>query len=145
MVTSGYSCFTPACKVRLHKHCYNNHRRMRSDCPTCKVEWGVDDSKLLKVGEQAFKDGQEKGRRVRSVGADEDGDEDDEEYDEQSQSQSQEPSEPSQTQTKVKKEKTAKGKGKGKKKVVESDEDEEMEDDDETPPPRTQGKRKARQ
>lgn len=136
MVTSGYACPTQACKIRLHTHCYTNYRKVHANCPACGGNWGPadDPSKMGKVGERAFRDGQEnRGRRVRRSANDEDEDEEGEEEE-----QEQEPSQ----EVVVKKEKQKKGK----QKVVESDEEEDMEADaqEETPPPRTQGKRKGR-
>ncbi|GJE90841.1 Nse1 non-SMC component of SMC5-6 complex-domain and zf-RING-like domain-containing protein [Phanerochaete sordida] len=144
MVTSGIACPTQACKIRFHTHCYTGYRRLHAHCPACGGTWGAadDQSKMGRVGERAFRDGQEnRGRRVRRSADDDEEDEEDEEEqeDEREQSQASQP-------VAVKKEK----KGKGKKKVIESDEEEEEEEadadeqDEESPPPRTQGKRKSR-
>lgn len=140
MVTSGYSCPTQACKSRLHAHCYKNYRKIQSSCPTCNTDWGEDDdtSHIGRVGESAFREGQEKGRRVRRNSTEEA--EDDEEEEEEYQEEEEQPSQQQPSQVKVKKEKTAKGK----KKVVKSDDEDADEQEDESPPPRTQGKRKAR-
>ncbi|THH33872.1 hypothetical protein EUX98_g234 [Antrodiella citrinella] len=133
MVTHGTACKTPNCKARLHTHCYNVYRRRNDACPSCKEKWGTDPSKVTPVGEGAFKDGQDKGkRRARRAeeGGDEEGDEEEVEYDEGSQSQSQ-PSQSQPTRTQSQR--------KGKKKAVREESMDVDEDDDEeaaaTPPP----------
>ncbi|OBZ75530.1 Non-structural maintenance of chromosomes element 1 [Grifola frondosa] len=75
MVTRGVACYTPQCKARLHNHCYASYRRGKRNCPTCDENWSVEANtkKLKPVGEAAFKEGQDQGRRrVRRKATDSD-------------------------------------------------------------------------
>ena len=144
MVTEGTACATPNCKARLHPFCYRSYRNRHDTCPTCQTKWGTDTSKVRPVGEGAFKDGQDKGkRRARqaSEGSDEEGEEQEEaDYDEASQSQSQ----PSQSQPA--RSQPSRSQKKGKKKAVREDSmdvDGEQEVEEDEPQP-TQRRRSSR-
>ncbi len=137
IVTRGIACYTSRCKTRMHNHCYNNYRRRNQNCPACNQNWSTEANakKVFPIGEDAFKDGQDKGkRRTRRVaeGSDEEEPQMDMDEDASQQTQTQQPT---QTQGRSKK---------GKKKATQDDDMTVDEDEeDATPPPRTQ-KRKGR-
>ncbi|TBU50898.1 Nse1 non-SMC component of SMC5-6 complex-domain-containing protein [Dichomitus squalens] len=144
LVTRGVGCPTPQCKTRLHNHCFANYRRRNNACPTCKEAWSEGNgAKLRPVGEAAFKEGQDQGRRRarrKSTEEQEDGDEEGEHDASQEQdddAMNGEP-DPSQSQS-VQPQTQPNGRGKGKRRAVL----EEVEDDG-TPPPRTQPRRSSR-
>lgn len=123
MITRGVACPTANCKTRLHQHCYTNYKRGSSKCPTCNETWNAN--RLIPVGEDAFKEGQDRHtRQSRHDAADE---EDAEEMEDESQ-----PSQSQPTQTQKKKVKKAL-----------REEDMDVDEDDEDAPPKTQ-KRKGR-
>ncbi|CCM02353.1 uncharacterized protein FIBRA_04448 [Fibroporia radiculosa] len=64
-VTEGIACYTANCKARLHTHCYAKYKRQKQICPACSVNWSSDANlrKLLPIGEEAFKTGQEQSKR----------------------------------------------------------------------------------
>ncbi|KAJ3559345.1 hypothetical protein NM688_g406 [Phlebia brevispora] len=124
MLTRGIACHTPHCKARLHDHCYKNYRRSKNKCPSCGESWSSDD-KIAPVGEAAFKEGQDKGKRRTRRTA-----EDDEEEESQidpsqsqieSQTQSQSTTQPSQTQPKRK----------GRRAVISDDEEMQVNEEEE--------------
>ncbi|KAI0780812.1 Nse1 non-SMC component of SMC5-6 complex-domain-containing protein [Trametes elegans] len=143
LVTRGIGCFTPQCKTRLHTHCFSNYKRRHGQCPSCKQNWTSDGnlSKLKPIGEAAFREGQDLGRRRvrRRSTEDEDADEEDkeEEYVEEPEEPdvSQNQNQPSQSQVK----------GKGKRKAV-REESMEVDGDGEeaSPQPQTQRRRSSR-
>ncbi|KAI0690049.1 Nse1 non-SMC component of SMC5-6 complex-domain-containing protein [Cytidiella melzeri] len=145
MVTRGFACNVPNCQTRLHSRCYSTYRKSRNACPTCKTPWASDNDgtgeRMKKIGEAAFKEGQEKrGRRTRDSDAHE-GD-DDEEFEDDAEMEEPEASQPAPTQTQ-----RGKGKGKAKKKAAAEDEEMGIEDNENeaTPPPtRTQPSRRSR-
>lgn len=137
VITRGVACYRPHCKTRLHNHCFDKYRKRQPKCPTCNENWsnGSNIDKLIPVGEGAFREGQDQGRRRarRKATAESDEDEDEEMDPGESQpSQPTQPSQPSQTQAK-----------KGKKKAVREESMDVDEEEEVTPPPRTQ-KRKGR-
>ena len=76
-MTRGIACFTPNCTVRMHLHCFNSYRKRNNGCPSCSQDWprDVKDKKLVPVGEEAAKEGDDRRRHVRSAegeGSDED-------------------------------------------------------------------------
>ncbi|RPD80190.1 hypothetical protein L226DRAFT_550275 [Lentinus tigrinus ALCF2SS1-7] len=148
IVTRGIACYTPNCQTRMHTHCFNNYRRRNHQCPACKEDWtaGNNLNKLRPVGEAAFKDGQDQGRRRvrrKSTEEQEDADAEGEEADEKNDEVEVEP-EPSQTQPNGK----GKGKGKGKEKMTRDEsmevDDDKDEDGEDSPPPRTRRKSSRR-
>lgn len=135
LITRGVRCNTAQCKTQLHTYCYERYKRNNSACPTCKNHW-----QPLPVGEAAWKEGQDKGkRRARQRDSEDRSADEDEEYEE-----GEVKAEPSQRQTKPSQAKPN-GKGKGKRRAVASDEEMDQDQDEEevSPPPRTQ-KRKGR-
>ncbi|KAI0763675.1 Nse1 non-SMC component of SMC5-6 complex-domain-containing protein [Irpex lacteus] len=155
MVTRGFACTVPNCQTRLHAKCYTTYRKTRTACPTCKSPWASDadgtGEKMKKIGEAAFKEGQEKRVRRTRQNSGDGSDEEEEEggFEGEEDGEEEEPV-PTQTQTQKGKGKGKdKGKGKGKKKVVEDEEEEEEqmeEDEEEEPagPSRTQPRRSGR-
>ncbi|KDQ18033.1 hypothetical protein BOTBODRAFT_29347 [Botryobasidium botryosum FD-172 SS1] len=73
--TRGVACYTPACKGRLHDHCYKRYRASNARCPACAADWSRAD-KLRKVGEEAAKDGDDRRSRRQRTGSTNSGDED---------------------------------------------------------------------
>ena len=131
LITRGIRCNTPQCKARMHTYCYNVYKRNSTSCPTCNKSW-----KPLPVGEEAWKEGQDKGkRRVRQKDSEERSEDEEEEAE-----QEEVKAEPSQRRTQASQ---AKQNGKGKKRAVASDDEMDEDEDEEEAPPRTQ-KRKAR-
>ncbi|TCD61082.1 hypothetical protein EIP91_009049 [Steccherinum ochraceum] len=166
MVTRGTACKTPNCKARLHKHCFTTYRRLNDTCPTCSTKWGNDPTKVGPVGESAFRDGQDKGKR-RTRRSSEGSDEEDEEVPmdedgEPSQSQSLSQSQPSQSQpsqsqpsqSQPSQSQPARSQRKGKRRAVREDsmdvdEEEQQDGDDDaeaeaSPAPATQRRRSSR-
>ncbi|KAI0079952.1 hypothetical protein K474DRAFT_1682971 [Panus rudis PR-1116 ss-1] len=132
MVTLGVHCNTPNCKGNLHQYCYNAYKRTKQTCPTCGNEWNP-----RPVGEGAYKEGQDKGkRRAQRKDSEEGSEEEAGEDEEASQSQSRATStQPSQSQSR----------SKGKKKAIK---DEGMDEEEEgeaeaTPPARSSQRRKG--
>ena len=58
LLTVGVRCYIPACSARLHNHCYKRFARDSRICPTCRTDWSQPQN-LLKIGEDAVKDGQD--------------------------------------------------------------------------------------
>ena len=59
----------------MHTYCYNVYKRNSTSCPTCNKSW-----KPLPVGEEAWKEGQDKGkRRVRQKDSEERSEDEEEE------------------------------------------------------------------
>jgi hypothetical protein len=141
IVTRGVACSTPNCKARLHYHCCRKYRSRNAKCPACSQDWPQDPKNMTPVGEEAIKDGQDEGRRVRRRGTEDPSDEEDEEEMEVESSQ------PSQTQTQSQRKSKGRGKGKGKQKKapvdMDVDEDEDEEDEEEAPQ-QTQGNGRRR-
>ncbi|KAI0093959.1 Nse1 non-SMC component of SMC5-6 complex-domain-containing protein [Irpex rosettiformis] len=151
MVTRGFACTVQNCQTRLHSRCYSTYRRTRNACPTCKAPWASDEQgtgeKMKKIGEAAFKDGQEKkGRRTRQSDMPEEGSGEEAEAETLEGGEDDE-DEPAPTQTQRRK-------GKKKKNVVSDDEqmeveekeeeEEEEEEEEPTGPSRTQPRRSGR-
>ncbi|KAK0483544.1 Nse1 non-SMC component of SMC5-6 complex-domain-containing protein, partial [Armillaria novae-zelandiae] len=66
MVTKGFACHTPNCRVRVHTYCFTQTRKHRSSCPACNVDWPRNGGKpLLSVGEDAAKEGDDQRRRAK--------------------------------------------------------------------------------
>ncbi|KAI0724080.1 Nse1 non-SMC component of SMC5-6 complex-domain-containing protein [Fomitopsis betulina] len=145
VVTRGISCYTNNCHTNLHAHCFEKYRRRSQNCPTCQANWSTEANarKLDKIGEAAYKEGQDAQRRRplrERSDSDDDDDDDDVEPSQQSQSQPSQPqpsqSQPSGTQKRNKK-----------KAVREEDmktEEEDQEEDEPEPEPRRTQKRKSR-
>ncbi|THH14339.1 hypothetical protein EW146_g5971 [Bondarzewia mesenterica] len=79
ILTRGTACYTPNCKTRMHKHCFENYRKTHQKCPACSQDWSseANKKKLIPVGEKAARadDGARKMRRKRSESeGNEDGD-----------------------------------------------------------------------
>lgn len=144
-MTRGISCYTNNCHTHLHAHCFEKYRRRSQNCPTCQANWSTEANarKLDKIGEAAYKEGQD-GHRRRPLREPSDSDEDDEDGDaEPSQASQSQPSQsqPSQSQPS--------GTQRRKKKAVreedmEVDEDEEEDEPKPEPEPRRTQKRKTR-
>ncbi|PCH38085.1 hypothetical protein WOLCODRAFT_52070, partial [Wolfiporia cocos MD-104 SS10] len=120
MVTQGIACYTPQCKTRLHQYCFTNYRKINQNCPACNCNWSTDlnNSKLKHVGEAAFREGQDQGRRRPRRQSTPESDEDAE--DRETNVDLSQPSQPMQSQAK------------GKKKLVREDHmevDEDQEDE----------------
>ena len=68
IVTRGIACPTPHCKARMHDQCRARYRTAKSTqgvafaCPTCGESW-QGEGKTRPVGENAFREGQDKQRR----------------------------------------------------------------------------------
>ncbi|KAI0748240.1 Nse1 non-SMC component of SMC5-6 complex-domain-containing protein [Daedaleopsis nitida] len=143
IVTRGIACYTPQCQTRLHTHCFNNYRRRNHNCPACKEDWtsGNNLTKLRPVGEAAFKDGQDQGRRrVRRKSTEEQEDGEDGDEGEAGDGQEDEAEEePASVQSQPPK-KQPNGRGKGKKKATR----EESVEEDGSPAPRTQRRKSTR-
>ncbi|KZT67711.1 hypothetical protein DAEQUDRAFT_672764 [Daedalea quercina L-15889] len=139
VVTRGISCYTKNCQTHLHAHCSDKYRRRSQNCPTCQANWSTEANakKLDRIGEVAYKEGQDAHRRrpfqERSDSEDEDEEDAEAETSQPSQSQPSQASQPTRTQTRKNK----------KKAVREEDMDIDDEDEPEPEPPRTQ-KRKSR-
>lgn len=143
----------------MHTQCYAVYRRRGEVCPTCALQWDADPQalgvKMRKIGEAAFKDGQEKLSRRQRAGTSADGTQQGDDEEEEAQFEGgddvemdgPEQSQPASSQR-------GKGRatrnGRGKKKAVVEDDDDEMDVDDqqdeeeEEAPTRTQPKRKSR-
>lgn len=134
MITRGIACYRPQCKTRLHNHCFDKYTKRQQKCPTCNENWstGSNINKLIPVGEGAFKEGQDQGRRRARRKATAESDEDGDEDMDAGESQPSQPSQPPQTQAK-----------KGKKKAVREESMDVDEEEEATPPPKPQ-KRKTR-
>jgi len=132
MITRGIRCYAPNCQSRMHHHCYSRYKVGSHNCPRCATNWSSEANakKLVPIGEGAFRDGQDLGRRRarRTPEEDEDDGIAEEEYIDE------EASQPSQMQEK---------KGKKKAVVPEDMEVDEDKDDDASPPPRTQRSRRG--
>ncbi|KAK0450782.1 Nse1 non-SMC component of SMC5-6 complex-domain-containing protein [Armillaria borealis] len=140
MVTKGFACHTPNCKVRVHTYCFTQTRKHRSSCPACNADWPRNGGKpLLSVGEDAAKEGDDQRRRAKHTPAQSDDDSDEEEDMDASQSQSQ--SQPKRSQ------RTRKGKA-VRMEVDQDDEDVKDEgdddDDDESPKKSKPSRRSSR-
>ncbi|KAK0459645.1 Nse1 non-SMC component of SMC5-6 complex-domain-containing protein [Desarmillaria tabescens] len=126
MVTKGFACHTPNCKVRVHKHCFIQTRKHRSSCPACNIDWPRNaDKPLLFVGEGAAREGDDHRRRAKHTPAQSDDDSDEDEDMDASQEQSQ--SQPKRSQ------RTRKGKAVRLEQDDDDVKDEDNEDDDESP------------
>ncbi|KAJ8597946.1 hypothetical protein M405DRAFT_848439 [Rhizopogon salebrosus TDB-379] len=119
IVTRGVACSTPNCKARLHYHCCRKYRTRNGKCPACSQDWPQDLNSMTPVGEDAIKDGQDEGRRIRRKSTGDGSDEDDEDEDNDGEMVE----EPTQTQSQ------RKGKGKKKKAPTNMDVDEDEEDE----------------
>ncbi|KAG5646662.1 hypothetical protein DXG03_002652 [Asterophora parasitica] len=78
ILTRGVACHTPNCKCRLHYHCFENYRRRKSSCPSCKEgEWPetYSEKPLIPIGEAAARDGEDARRCARTADSDEEEDE----------------------------------------------------------------------
>lgn len=140
IITRGVACSTPNCKARLHYHCCRKYRSRNAKCPACSQDWPQDPKNMTAVGEEAIKDGQDEGRRVRRKSTEDRSDEEDEEEMEV------EPSQPSQTQTQSQRKRKGKSKGKQKKAptAMDAEEDEDEEDEADEAPQQTQGNGRRR-
>ncbi|KAI0375014.1 hypothetical protein BV20DRAFT_961260 [Pilatotrama ljubarskyi] len=141
LVTRGVACFTPQCKTRMHTHCFNNYKRRNHKCPSCNQSWSDGNlNKLRPVGEGAFKEGQDLGRRrVRRKSTEEEEGEEDAEGEENGEDEDGAELEPSQDEPAP----TQQTKGKGKKKAV-REESMEVDEDEGSPAPRTQRRKSSR-
>lgn len=142
IITRGVACSTPNCKARLHYHCCRKYRSRNAKCPVCSQDWPQDPKNMTAVGEEAIKDGQDEGRRVRRKSTEDGSEEEDEEEEMEV-----EPSQPSQTQTQSQRKRKGKSKGKQKKAPTAMDADEDEDDEeDETyeAPQQTQGNGRRR-
>lgn len=141
IITRGVACSTPNCKARLHYHCCRKYRSRNAKCPACSQDWPQDPKNMTAVGEEAIKDGQDEGRRVRRKSTEDGSDEEDEEEEMEV-----EPSQPSQTQTQSQRKRKGKSKGKQKKTptTMDVDEDEDEEDEADEAPQQTQGNGRRR-
>ncbi|KAI0050930.1 hypothetical protein FA95DRAFT_1580992 [Auriscalpium vulgare] len=96
MTTKGRGCYTPNCKGLMHDHCYKKYVDMKNKlCPACQQDWSSETNKkkLVPIGEQAAREGDERqrhSRRSTTAGSDEEeeaeqepGDEEDGDEDEQ--------------------------------------------------------------
>ncbi|KAI0647162.1 Nse1 non-SMC component of SMC5-6 complex-domain-containing protein [Trametes meyenii] len=144
LVTRGVACYTPQCQARLHTHCFNTYKRRNAGCPSCKVSWtDANLAKLRPVGEAAFREGQDLGRRRVRRKSTEDGDEDededaeaDDDADDGKDEDEYNVPEPSQQTN---------GRGKGKRKAARESMDVDGEEEGTaSPPPRTQRRRSSR-
>ncbi|KAG1768322.1 hypothetical protein EDD22DRAFT_977870 [Suillus occidentalis] len=79
IITRGVACSTPNCKARLHYHCCRKYRSRNAKCPACSQDWPQDPKNMTAVGEEAIKDGQDEGRRVRRKSTEDGSDEEEEE------------------------------------------------------------------
>jgi len=84
-VTKGVGCHVKNCSARLHRHCYANYARSAEGrvCTSCKQDW-TDPDKLLVIGENALKDGEDSARIRRrddegTAESEEEGEEEEEE------------------------------------------------------------------
>ena len=145
VVTRGISCYTNNCHTHLHAHCFEKYRRRSQHCPTCQANWSTEANarKLEKIGEMAYKEGQDANRRrplrERSDSDDEDDEDGDVEPSQASQSQPSQ-SQPSQSQP-------SGTQRRNKKRAVREEDmevDEEEEEDEPEPEPRRTQKRKSR-
>lgn len=140
ILTRGTACYTRNCKTRLHQHCLATYRRRNAACPTCGCSWADGDAaKLLPVGEDAVKEGQDDGRRrTRRQDSDDEDADDDEDVEGEVDYDAEEPTQSQSTQSQPRTQK--KGRKGARAKAVDSDEEEE-----EVPEPsqRTQGARRS--
>lgn len=65
-VTKGVGCHVKNCSARLHQHCYATYARSAEGrvCTSCKQDW-TDPDRLLVIGENALKDGEDSARMRR--------------------------------------------------------------------------------
>jgi len=127
-LTRGVACITTNCKTRLHQHCFKKFRQRTPICPSCQKDWPEDIKLMVPIGEEAMKDGQDEGRRIRRKSTAEDSDEEEEEEEEEED----EPSQPASTQKKARVNK--------KQPLQVSDDDEDDEEEVEEAPTRRRGK-----
>ncbi|KJA27517.1 hypothetical protein HYPSUDRAFT_130943 [Hypholoma sublateritium FD-334 SS-4] len=116
ILTRGIACFTPNCTVRMHLHCFNTFRKRNNGCPSCGNDWPRDvrDKKLVPVGEEAAKEGDDRRRHVRLA----EGEGSDEEEEEEPLTQDSPPKKAA--------------RGKGKQRAAEREDSMDAEDDDES-------------
>ncbi|KAG2041744.1 Nse1 non-SMC component of SMC5-6 complex-domain-containing protein [Suillus americanus] len=144
IITRGVACSTPNCKARLHYHCCRKYRSRNAKCPACSQDWPQDPKNMTPVGEEAIKDGQDEGRRVRRKSTEDGSDDDDDEEEEEEMEV--EPSQPSRTQTQSQRKGKGRSKGKGKQKKapVDMDVDEDEDEEEDEAPQQTQGNGRRR-
>lgn len=132
MTTHGIACNTRNCQVRMHYHCFEKFRKVKSTCPTCNTAWPADahNTQLIPVGEGAVKEGQDDGKRRVRVRSPADSDEEEGEEDMYEDDDEASQAAPSQSQSQPKKgraQRTKKGKVDAEMDVDDEDEDDKEE------------------